>query len=522
MPGAPIGLDRTDEINKFGKSGNDTSALAFQNAKLFDRNFQTVNYNKHNQNVDRLVGERDFGMNDNASQGSDSDNFGEITGNSMKQDQINKGMPMRSQYNPRKPVHDANKYLDFNLFQEKPTKKTKVKSYDANDVVNTNLNGDTNNYSSFADIGTSMNLMSQQLNPTNVINNGVDRLGSKITGILLNSSVSKSNFTVCTFGLYSLFSSLYLISNENTELEIKKLFAFPKKNIVGESLHKIINTLNKIKDVIKIRNFFVFGNNIPYNPNALKAIEAFCMPAQVDISNPHNEAKKLSLIVNKSLGVNMRNPVVAANIDNLQIMLMTIAVIYPVWDTPFDKIAKGLFSNGHKELKQYYLASFGKVYPYFEDNDCQMLEVSSSNGKLMFGVLLNKKNTNYTDDDINKKISLYTEHLKPTTLDEVRIPAFSQDLKFRYNNIFKKFGLKTPFNGISSNVFSEGNPLLHDVISNVKIVIDNSYSKNSNTQRSKNMTINKFIANKPFVYYFRFAESSTILLNGYYYSSEQA
>ena len=99
----------------------------------------------------------------------------------------------------------------------------------------------------------------------------------------------------------------------------------------------------------------------------------------------------------------------------------------------------------------------------------------------MFGILLHKKNqTNET----NEKLHFYIEHAQETTLEEVRIPIFTQDLKFRYNNAFKKMGLNSIFHKITANeLFPEGNVILHDIIQNVKIIIDDASFENSDNTK---------------------------------------
>jgi serine protease inhibitor len=482
-----------------GYNTDDNMNGSINNAKLFDRNFQNINNRKNqNSNIDRLFAERDFDKG-NSYDSDDENNVGEITGNTMKGDGINKGMPMRSQYNSRKAAYDANKYLDFNLYDKKPS-KTKV-GYN-----------DENNYSAFADINSSMTPITQQANPDYILSNGLENFGSRLFKSMFNL-LPNNNFIVCTHGLYSLFASLYLISNGNTEHESKKFFNFPDKNVILKSLNKM-NMDNKI---VNIKNFLVMADNITCNMEQLKLIEPYCTICNVNINEPTREAAKLTYIVNKMMNQKMRNPVTPSNIENLQVMLMTTAVIRPIWNAPFDRIEKRIFYGYENDRKQRYLVSHGSSYSYFEDNDHQLIEIkfgsSKTNSSLAFGILLHK-NTQATET--NEKLHFYIDNMKPTILDEIRIPAFTQDLKFRYNNLLKKMGYQTPFHQITSrNVFPEGRVQLHDIIQNAKIVIDStSYDGKNNTHGCH--TIQKFIADKPFFYYLRSISTNTIFVNGLY------
>lgn len=483
---------------------NENMNGTINNRKLFDRNFQNINSTKNNKsNIDRLFLEREFDKNKNSD--SDYENLGEITGDTMNGNNIDKGMPMRSQYNPKKPIYDSNKYLDFNLYDKKPSKQ-KVGYCD-----------DNNNYSSYADINNSMTSITQQVNPEYILTNSVEDIGSKMFKIMFNS-LPNNNFMLCSFGLYSLFSSLYLLSNGNTENETKKFFNLPEKNIVNKSLYKLNNSisLSKSGNMINIKNFFVLGNNIPCNLEELKMIEQFCTIIQVNIKNPVKEALKLTYLIDRLMGKQMRNPVTSTNIENLQIMLMTAVVIHPKWNNTFDRMGKGIFYGYEAERKQEYLISNGKVFPYFEDNEHQLIEINfdgaGDNAQYAFGIILHKTNQ---ITETNEKIHFYIDHMKPTTLDEVRIPTFTQDLKFRFNNIMKKMGYKTPFYKIHApNIFPEGNVQLHDIIQNVKIIINNSVREGSFHPTRGCHTIQKFIVDKPFFYYFRSIETKTIFING--------
>ena len=487
--------NNTNKTQQNGKT-NDNMYGTINNQKLFVRNFQNINTKKinHTKNLDRLFAERDFDKYSN-----DSDGVGEITGNKLESDVHNKGLPMRSQYNHKKEIYDANKYLDFNLFDEKPKKKSKI-----------GYNDETNNYSSYADLNSSMKPMTQQINPLYITNNSLEKFGSKL--IFSIAETLNENYIINTYGLYTLFSSLYLISENITENECKKFFNLSDKNTLLESMQKITMCLNFVNVQINIKNFIIYGNNIPYIQDSFSKISKLCTVASVNIMEPEKEALKLTFIINSLMKTKMRNPVTFKNIENLQLMFLTIGNIHPIWTFAFDRIGKGLFF-GNQEMNQKYLISYGKTFSYFEDNERQLVEISCGEGELMFGIILAKKEFIF---DTNEKIHFYIENMKETTLDEIRIPIFTQDLKIRYNNILKKMGLNSVFQKITANnVFPEGHVILHDIIQNIKITIDES-SINKTDNAKGIHSIRKFIADRPFNYYFRLAKINTIILNGFY------
>jgi hypothetical protein len=77
-------------------------------------------------------------------------------------------------------------------------------------------------------------------------------------------------------------------------------------------------------------------------------------------------------------------------------------------------------------------------------------------------------------------------------------------------------GLNTIFHKITSKeLFPEGNVKIHDIIQNVKIIIDDASYKEVDNSRGYH-SIRKFIADRPFFYYFRATKTNTILFNGFY------
>jgi len=459
------------------------------NERLYDRNIKAPT--RHND-IDRLFVEREFNQN------SKDDKQGEITGNGMDNDEYDKGMPMRSQYTIRKPMYDPNKYLDFDLFEDKPTHNNKIQ-YDDPTL-------------DYADIKTSMTSLTSQTNPLTICSTQIEKLGGQLFKFLNNTL--NDNYIIITIGLYNIFSCLYLASSDITEQDLKKCFNYPKKSLLTEGMHKINTHMDSISNMIQIKNLLIVGNDVPYNPNFLKSISKYCMFMRVDIKETIREASKINYLINQLMKTNMRTPIKASNMDNLQLMFMTTALIHPIWTYAFSKTTQGIF-YGIRERKENYLHSIGKSFNYFEDNLHQLVEIKCGNGHLVFGVLLHKNETENIVQD-NEKLQFYISNLKECLLDEIVIPMFVQDLKLRYNNTLKSIGLHSIFYKITSEeLFPEG-CILHDVIQNVKIIIDTSSMKNTDNTKG-NRSNRKFIANKPFIYYFRLPKSNTIIINGKYF-----
>jgi hypothetical protein len=446
--------------------------------------------------MDRLDFERQIGKNSH-----DEDNnseFGEITGTRHQEMGIDRGMPMRSQYTIKKTLHDENKYLDFDLHLG-----SKVKS-------NVQSN-ESAAYSSFADINASTLTLSNQIDPMYIVNNSFDRLGSNINEIFSESL--DSSYLINTFGLYTLFGSLYLASDKVTQNEIEKFFNFPKKDMLHKCLHKMYTSISNLTDLINIRNFMIIDKNIPYNPEFIKTIKNFCVFTQVDINNVNSEANKFNYVIDSIMKTKMRNPILPVNLDKLQLMFMTVAVIRPIWTYTFEKAIQGVFNGYTEQRKENFLLSFSRSYMYCEDNENQLVEFKcGGKGEIGFGIVLPKKQYKNVS---NENLRLYISHAKLTLLDEIRIPIFSQNLKLRYNGTLKKMGLYSVFLQVTAQDLFPQKVQLHDIIQNVKIIVDHtSFGSKDNTRGERSMA--KFIANKPFTYYIRLIQTDTIILNGMY------
>jgi serine protease inhibitor len=484
-------------------SSNDRISMRDMENMAIDKSSKN---NNHGQNIDRLLFERDnvFGMN-SRDDGQDKGDFGEITGGEYEDNTLDRGLPMRSQYVIKKPMYDQNEHLDFDLYNnDKKPSKLNIKN---SDLMNDNMPG-------FAEISISMTKISTQINPMGICSEGIDKLNNNLFYYLFDVMINK-NYIVNGIGMYNLFGGLYLVADGTTEFEIKKFFDFPNKESMFKGLSKINGVLKNIEHMINIKNFMLVGDDVPYNPKCSDSIKDFCMLIRANIDNPESETRQINHIINKIMGEEIKTPVHADNIFNLQLMFISIATIHPVWNVAFDDITNNMFNALDHRRKEYYLHSVGRNFGYFEDNQNQILEITCNGNKLVMGILLSKEEFGAEIDDM--KLHFYISNIKDSVIDEVKIPMFKQNLKMRYNATLKNMGMHSLFiNTTSQNLFPEG-VSLQDVTQNVKITIDNKCaSKNSNGNKNSYVSSRKFIANKPFIYYFRLPQTNTFLFFGTY------
>lgn len=458
--------------------------------------------NSHKKNLERLLSERDAIFNRDT---DDNNEFtGEITGDVMKIDSSERGLPMRSQYTFKKELADDNNF-DFELFKNRPV-KSNVKYYDPSMNSNIDVIG--------ADIMTSMTKLSSQIDPASICSDNIGNLNNDIFHYLFKF-MNNNIYTVNGIGLYNMFASLYLSSDNISEIELKKFFNFPKKETLHNGLNAINNNLYKISKMMNMQNFMLIGNDVPYDSEYYNNIKKFCTLIRIDISKPTQEANKINMLINKINGEELRHVVNADNIDNLQMMFIMTSIIKPIWMYKFDDIKVAIFNGTVDDRKEYFLHSVNKTFGYYEDNSFQLLEIKCAGEDLYMGILLHKDGL--IIDINNTKLNFFITNMKELKLDEVFIPTFKQELKLRYNSCLKNMGLHSVFTKITSkSLFPEG-IVLQDIVQNVKIYIENNGNSLSDTCEIKKYKSNRsFIANTPFIYYFRLVKTNTIIMIGSY------
>lgn len=466
----------------------------------------------HKNDLKRLMMERDDLFNRDTRNNNptprimNGERFGEFSDD--EDHEFERGMPMRASYTIKKPIYEENSHIDFDLLKDdKKIKRRHIGFYDPAQIENVG----------FSDIMSSMEKISTQVNPINICSKGIEKLNSNFFNYFVEL-FDKKGFLIDGYGLYYLFSSLYLSSAGTTEIELKNYFGFPKKDTIFKGLMEMSNHVN-LDNSINIKNLMIVSNNVSFNPKFYEDIKNFCLLVVINSNHINDESMKINYLVNKLMNQKMRISIMPENLDNLQMMFLSVGVIHPIWISPFDKVTKGVFYGRENfsmdERPVKYLHSVGKTYGYYEDTERQILEIRCFDNKIVMGFVLNKdENENYVLDD--QKLHFYISNIKESVMNEVKIPVFSQDHKIRYTNIFKETNLKSVFIKILAPDLFPENTVLHDVVQNIRIIVDNTLvASNKETNRGYR-TVRKFIAERSFMYYIRTSHARTILFSGVY------
>lgn len=424
--------------------------------------------------------------------------IGEITGENLIKydDNINKNMPMRSNFNIKQQIDDKSSHKDFELFDENDINK-KIDCFDSG--------------SDYSDVHNSMNKISSQNNPISLCKCGIEYIGF----YLLNNMIPIINksFVINTFSLYNIFGVLYIGSKDNSEIELKNYFSYPDKSIVIKGLSNLISNFTHFNSHIISNNYIIISNKLSYNSPLFTNLKTLSNLKIIDTNNPNIESNLLNILINKLMGKTMKNMVTPDNLHNIDIILLNSTLITPTWSIPFHYNEKGTFTNDNSPSKCNFMVSNGNTYDYYTNEHFQLLELNCSNNNLSMGIVLSKKTSllKLSPDMIH----YYIPKLKSTLLHKVKIPIFQTISKIRYTNFLKHTNLKNVFSDLHIPDLISDNCKLNDVIQNIEIIIsNNSISPIINTNITKNLP--SFIANSPFIYYFRYIPNNIIIILGLY------
>jgi len=426
------------------------------NTRLFDREMGDINNQfKYMNPVNRMDIEREeFMKNSYSDEECNSDN------------NFDKRMPSRSGHSINKPIYDS-----------------EVSSRKSNKMISS-----YNPYVDFAEINADTKL-SDNINTGKICLNGINNYGFFLFDNMLD--VMNSAFIFSPYLIYSIFASLFIASEGNTEIELKNYFNFPRSDQLSAGLQQIQTNIKTMGNCI------IFSNNIDYNPQFCKNINAFTKIRKVNTQNYLSETDEINTII-KNMSNLSKKSISNDTIKNCSICLLNYAHINPTWTSYFSKIVK--INNID------YLIALEQTFGYYEQPGLQVLEINSIEG-VCFGII-------YGDTELNDKTyKTIISNLKPTILDEVKIPKFSITTKLRYTNLLKETDLKTVFIDLKCSYLFNSECEVSDCLQNIEFYFTEKSIKNSKINGIK--TTRKFVIEKSFRFYVRTQENTILLLGSY-------
>lgn len=346
--------------------------------------------------------------------------------------------------------------------------------------------------SNFADINHDTKL-SDNLQDNKICINGINNYGIFLFDNLLETM--KCPFIFSPILIYSMFGSLFIGSEGNTEIELKNYFNFPRSDILTSGLNDIYNII-KLHTSILCGNCIIFSDNIDYNPQFCKKINNYTKVRRININNAEKETHNINKIISNTNKIEKKS-ISSTIIQNSSIVLLNYASINPIWLSYFSKTSK---KDGIE-----FMHAFRQTFGYFEQQGVQVIEIVSQDD-LCMGIV-------YGDIELNdKNIKFITANLKPQILEEVKIPKFKLQTKLKYTNILKETDLKTVFLDLKIPDLFNNECEITDCIQNIEFNFNEKSipSKNNNGY----VTTRKFIVDKSFRFYLKTRKNNCILFLG--------
>lgn len=460
------------------------------NIKINNRGHIDANINnniyKNRMNIDRIMLEREM-----TSHKYNNKHIGEVTGQEQDTSDIyDKGMPMRSSFTVKRAEYDNNAHLDFDL-------------YDKIDSNNNDISYNNTSSGEFSSLDESMKTITRGTDPYETCINNINTS----TCWMYNNMfmLSKNDFIINGFGLFSSFGIIYLISNNSIETELKEYFGYQEKRHLNAGLLTIREKLNQHREQIIIDNYIINNKDIPTDISTSKKIKSLIFNLIINKNQIQHETSRVNNIINTLS--NMQNTMSSTTINKTDISLISVGKIIPTWSYKIDSIKKVRINNSIVDCLQFV----GKTFNYYEDTQKQLIEIPLYGDVYAIGIILPKQYLESPTD--MKTLNVSINYIKPTILDEVIFPMINKRYKTRVSGILKKTGLNKSF--IKHDIvglYPEGGNIT-DCIQYTDVI----FGSKSGNKLSKNKgyrTTRKFIANRSFEFYLRDTDNNIILMMG--------
>ena len=487
------------------------------NTRYNDRNMLDIELKKGlvASNLDRIDIERDSFMKssyyDDLQSNDSQDNFGnnirDLNVGEMTNDKfdvnLERGMPFRSQVNIRKNLHEQNMHPEYLLKKSsQPIKDMKAFDSFASQISN----------NTFSDIGDDIKI-SQSTKIDTLCSDNINTLSIFFVKNLLK--ILSTPFVISSLDIYSVFSSLYVASKGNTEIELKNYFEFPRKDLLVNGYVPILEDLEKNRIHIKNGSCILFDSNNPINPSFCKYIENISKVRKVNINNVHDECSNINNIISQiTENQDMKKSITKSCLENINTLLLTYSYINPtLLINNYQLIQSGFLSKFVGQVNVNYLVATDQIFGYSEHNNLRILELCCENSEVMYGIV--NLQGRGGEVDFNKQDMLNCiKKLKPVLFNKIQIPLFNIKTKLKLKNVFKKTDLVTVFLDLNCpELFSEKTKL-DDLLQNCEIKLEAKTKRvkmNVDYKSDKN-----FIVDKSFVYYMRLRKTNTIFTIGYF------
>ena len=432
---------------------------------------------------------------------------GEITGDQIMYQDIDKGMPLIGNFTPskndKKYIQDKSN-LDFDLFDRKSD--LKINYYDP---FLSNLNDSTNlaHVDNYKENNVLLN------NDISKLSNNIDEYGYNIFNSV-QKYLLQQHYLITTFYLSNTLMSLYIASKNRTNSELKNYLNLSDKQRSMNDLVLFYSELDKI-NYVDINNFFIVPYQLKLNKTFLNYLTGIKIINYEDkFTDMEKECMKINKYISNSHNMDFSSTIKPNYLKEKSIISLISGKIEPIWENNFDDIIRDTFLSFRKR-QQNFLLSQNKNYFYCKHDQLELIEMRTFDRKLSFGIILT--NSDYYPPITSELLNLMIENMELTKFKYLLIPQIKDNLRLRYTNILKHSGLTKIFQNMEiPELISDTNIFLNDIIQNVYLIIDKNSKSYQSRQNEKVTQVMAKKINTPFIYYVRLNTLNTILSIGQY------
>ena len=317
----------------------------------------------------------------------------------------------------------------------------------------------------------------------------------------------------------------YLGSNGATRMELQK--AFNITNETDEEILKdmtyLLHNINRNSQHIKL--FLTNGVYINKNFNLHKEYQSMVKNLgsieTMDFSNNEKTVKTINDWVANNTNNLIKDLLSPSSVNPDTVMILLNTLYFKCsWKKQFKKnlIESAKFTNLLNEESETELMYMQKHFPYYEDDDYQIVEIPYKGEEFTFGILLPKKSF-----VLPTNVHNYFDKLKLSFLD-LYFPKFTQRNKMNMKDTFRKMGVKLLFEKEADlSKISDKNIKVDDIIHEVVVIVDETGTEAAAATAVTFMTeccsvcVDEpilFKANHTFQYYIKYVPTNTLLFYG--------
>ncbi|QKF93509.1 serpin family protein [Fadolivirus algeromassiliense] len=241
-------------------------------------------------------------------------------------------------------------------------------------------------------------------------------------------------------------SLLHLGSNGNTDTEIRQLFGgkYTLSNL--QTIYSLFNN-----NVVKMANCLAINDKLSINPEYLTMLKDIALISIEDFSNSAYVTQKLNAFVEMNTNGLIKNVFDSIDPSTLAILINTI-YFKANWLHKFNKALtqQADFTNSQCTV-QVNMMNIKKKFPYYENQNMQMIELPYVGNEYCMGIILPKQ-VGYIPSMNVSNLSQYINQLD--CMDEVNvfIPKFTHRKNIDLGSVLQNLGVKelfTPYANLS-------------------------------------------------------------------------